>query len=329
MLGESTEGTASAQPSTSVDRSELEQIENFASGSQPATPEPPAKATKPDPTADAGATAQLEATGEEPSETPTAQTPEPERKYKVRGREYTLAELTGKPELFEAIITTAEQFPHIQRLRDQERKEYMQLIEKLAGGAQPQGQPQQTVPTPAQFRAAYEPRVQDLVKTGYIEEQAAELMPNFVAQGIALADRLVQVETALANITQFVGQTRQGQQEQSAEQQLDGFADSLAAKGDLFKPLADKTERRGFYEFLARDVNPQLSSINEEFMARMYVAYKKDELAEAVRQAQQQTKVVAETKRRHSVGEGGAPRAPQTQMTDLERELREMEAAGH
>lgn len=316
--------TGSAQSNAEPSRSELSEFENAGIDSTPEPQgrlEPSADITAPKPAATE--TAPIAA---ELSQKPTA-TATPERKFKVRGTEYAAAELLAKPELLEALVAQAERYPSV-------NEKYQTLLEKLAKGPEVKAEPAKPAPGPtaAEYQAAFGAYVQDVAKSGLIEEDFVAAYPNYANQGAALFHNVQQLNTQVKAVNDFLLALGEGNRRTSVVQNLNAITDSLANSGeDIFKPLADVAaggEREKFYDFLVNRVNPMVESLNPEFLAAQWFAYKQKELAGTLKQVQTADHATAETRRRQAAGQPPAPRAPQGAMSDLERELRAFEATG-
>ena len=268
-----------------------------------------------------------ETTGAEAAE--AAPTAEPtEASYTIRGKAYKASELLARPDLLKAIVTTAEQFPHLQQ-------KYQKFLEAQAErqaqppAQQPQARPQAPGLSPVQVRAAYEPIMNQLVQAGAIEQDLAEAYPGFVAQALHIShtttQRLAQAEQLLEVMADRLVSGDQQSEKSQVVGTMDRFSANLAAKeGEAYKALADPQERDSFYQFLAEQVNPPVSALNEDFMARMYVAYKRDEWATAIKAAQAQNAKKQAVTLRNAAGEGTGTRGSAPGISPAAAEIAEM-----
>ncbi len=324
-------GSSAAAQVTSRDPGFSEMSEGFISSAEPAQPEP--MTPEPQPTG-TPAPAQAPAAGEQPTPgaEPSAPAPtaapeaaEPKR-YRVLGKEYTLAELEaqGLLDQLDSKFTQAEQVAHYQRLFERERQAREELDRAArerpaAPVAQDQG-----IPT-EQLMAFYQPSIQAAVEAGIIEPDIATAYPKTAARVFYLSDLVSRQGKALAEIVGFLAQARDGNQGAQVRQALETMTDGVAKNGPMFAPLADQKTRQEFYAWLGEKVNPPASMLSEEFLARMWAAYKHTDwigVAEAAAQAQ---KAGEEEKRRQAQGEGGGSRPPAAPgKTQKERDLEEM-----
>lgn len=242
-----------------------------------------------------------------------------EQKLKYRGREYTPEDLVKNPALLEAILQSAEQFPHIQQ-------KYLDVLEKQRNqpAAQPSpvqagGQAQQGGINPQRILQEFLPEAQAMEQAGYFD-------PGFTEANPLLAANLTGYRKVLENVATVVDQMRaerQGQQQyqqvSQVAQSLDRGIDSLPTLGQQFKPLENPEVRNAFREFLINDLNPETSKITgekgQEFLARAYFAFSYQAIAAQQQQQATQAQNARTVTRRNAAGEAGSAR-PTTVATD-------------
>lgn len=247
----------------------------------------------------------------EPQPTPEpAPVPEPspagvraDQRIKIRGKEYTFAEILENDFLQQALLQTYEQFPSLQ-------KKYTEMLEQ-------QRQQPPTPPPPqidprleqAQLVSHYAPQIAQVVKEGRIEEDFAQLYPNAVAQMLWHRDQLYQLGNAFNEFrTANAGQTRKAEAT-GHQNQLMASLDGLAAKGEVFAPLKDARERAGFLDFMIEMGDPPVSRLTPEYLARMWVAFKHETIVTAAQAAaaREQTERANQRLRAASDGKGSRP----------------------
>jgi len=243
-----------------------------------------------------------------PAGTPAA-APPVEPKIKIRGKEYTAAELAAKPDLLQDLAQTYEQFPHLQQKYVQTLEQARQVGQPQAQGQQPpaQGQAQQPTLTPQMLRATYDPQMADLVQAGFLEGDLVELYPDAMANILLMRDLVMDTRAAVANLlgqqAQAEGASRSAQVNQRIVQ---GF-DSLASQGGPFEPLKDDKVRGEFYKYLY-ELNPQEAQLTPDFIGRQFVAFNHNVYVEAARQLEAQKKADADRAKRNAGGPGGNAR---------------------
>jgi hypothetical protein len=330
-------GGGSAAPEvTSRDPGFSAMSEGFIPSAEPATPEPAAPEPQPSgtPAPAAAPGAEGRPAGAGPSvAAPTAAAPgaapaaaEP-KKYRVLGKEYSVAELeaAGLLDKLDTMATQAEQVAHYQRLFERERQAREELDRQAreqrpaAPAAEDQG-----VPT-EQLMALYSPSIKAAVDAGVIEPDVATAYPKTAARLFYLSDLVSRQGKVLAQVLGSLNQVYQGGRGQQVRAALDQMTDGVSKKGPMFEPLADPNTRQEFYAWLGEKVNPPASMLSEEFLARMWAAYKHTDwigVAEAAAQAQ---RAGEEEKRRQAQGEGGGSRPPASpEKTKKEKDLEEM-----
>lgn len=252
----------------------------------------------------------------EPVETPTV---EAERTYKYRGHEYTLAEME-KQGLLEDVLTTAEQFPHLQ-------KKYTERLEadREAAPVQP------TAPQPQQLRQAVNSQIQNalpvvlehVVKDKLYGEQFAdfaETWPEPVALVLSelngLAQRLGKIEATQGSAEEKVVVENLNQAAKVFESTLDELG-----KDELTSALADAKVRGEFTKTFEQSFgNLNISQMTPDFIQRQALAF----LAPAIKEklASGANKPV---KRRTVSGEGSGSRPARAVDGDINKALKALD----
>ncbi len=272
---------------------------------EPTASEPPAaEPARPEPTASAPAASR-----------PAEPAPSVPPKYKYRGREYTLDELVQHGLLNDA-LTTAEQFPHLQ-------KKYQEVLEQARQAQAPA--PDRQVPpslTPEQIRAMYAGQIPQVVQAGFLEGDLAELYPNTVAQMLFHRDLLYDARRAIAEVqaqvAQLTGRTVRG----DAQAVLDRTLDALTTRDAIYAPLKEPETRRGFLDYLRR-LDPQVArqtpeggiEFDGEQLARLWVAYQHEAILAAARAAAEAERQRRDDERRRAAGGPGPSARPATPVT--------------
>jgi hypothetical protein len=329
-------GGGSAAPEvTSRDPGFSAMSEGFIPSAEPAQPEPaapePQSTGAPAPGQAPGATEQP--TGAQPSApaptagaAPGSAAPEAKR-YRVLGKEYTLAELEaqGLLDQLDSKFTQAEQVAHYQRLFERERqaREELDRAARERPAAQPAAEDQG--PSTEQLMASYSPSIKAAVDAGFIEPDVATAYPKTAARLFYLSDLVAQQGKALAQVLGSLSQAYQGNRGSQVRAALDSMTDGVSKKGPIFAPLAEPQTRQEFYAWLGDNVNPPASMLSEDFLARMWAAYKHTDwigVAEAATAAQKANET---EKRRQAQGEGGGSRPlASPEKSQKEKDLEEM-----
>ena len=229
----------------------------------------------------------LQTINEEPAEVRTQESEErPARRIKVKGREITLDQLANQPDLLEALVTTAEQFPALQQ-------KHQKLLEEISQKALERKEelkvekPTEVI-TQAQIREKYDPVVKQAAADGYMDGDFAEAYPDTAAQLIYHRDIIYALDTALGQCVEWIKCEVQIRNAGKVDSMLNTAIDRVAAKADnkqskdayLFKPLKDDNQRAGFITWLKTDVDPKVGALTVENVERFWKAYIADKLLE-------------------------------------------------
>jgi hypothetical protein len=225
-----------------------------------------------------------------------------ERKFKIRGRDYTAAELAGKPEFLEDLAQTYEQFPHLQR-------RYQETLEQVVGAqTQPHTAAEPEAPLNAEMiHAAYKSQLDALAKAELIEPDLVELYPKALSQQLMFRDLLMDTRQAVAALIQRSAESSTDAQAADIYQVVGSAFDQLANHGGHFESLKDGNTRDDFFKYIV-ELNPQRKQLTPEFLGRQFVAYNQDVLLEAARRIQDQDQRERERQRRAAQGDGGGSR---------------------
>jgi hypothetical protein len=233
---------------------------------------------------------------------PAPASPRPEQRIKIRGKEYTFAEVLENEVLQQALLQTYEQFPTLQ-------KKYIEMLEQQR--QQPSQQPMPQIDPrveQAQLVAHYAPQIAQVVREGRIEEDFAQLYPNAVAQMLWHRDQLYQLGTAFNEFrTANAGQTRKAEAT-GHQTQLTATLDALAGQGAIFAPLKDAKERQGFLDFVIEMGDPPVSKLTAEYLGRMWVAFKHETIVTAAQATAERDRIERENNRRRAAGDGKGSR---------------------
>jgi hypothetical protein len=280
------------------------------------------------PSADAAATPEptTEGTGEPAGSPPTpspattggepapalATTPAPaaappvteEKKFKIRGREYTAAELVQRRDLLEDLEKSHEQLPHLQQ-------KYLESLEAQRQVQQPAPQPQPQAPpiSAEMLRTAYGPTLEERVKAGFVNADFAELYPETAVSYLYDRDLFSQVAQKVDAIEQFLGYVQAQGVQQNIGATITGALDALQSQGGHFDLLKEPKVREDFTRFIL-ELDPKRGQLTPEFLGGQFVAFNKDILLEAARQADVQAKRERERTGRNAQGGDGGPRPP-------------------
>lgn len=246
-----------------------------------------------------------------------------------RGRQRTVQDLLTSGDYQDA-ITTAQQFPHIQKL-------YTEAMKTLRGDQPPQQQPQ----VPAEFPPVPEgwTRTVDYItkkgpkgepsllekyhKAGYLgsSDEFVELEPKLAASMAIRAHQIDELLRWKAEFAQREAQNHQLQEQTAFRARVDGYLDQIADEESVPKL---KTERQDFYKYVIENVDPRADRVTKDTLADLLYAYlrRKDPAAFRQRFAQQ-----PKPNRAAAVGGSGraAPTAPKTgiaaELDELDHEF--------
>ena len=133
--------------------------------------------------------------------------------------------------------------------------------------------PQAEPVTPQAFLDHYRPKIDEYVRQGWIEEDRAALYPMDVAMQIHLFEVGGQLQQGVQQTQQFTEAEQTRQAHESAQQQLNSAMDEVASRGEVFNSLSDPKIRNDFQTFLVEEVNPRVSQINSDFLAKQFYAF--------------------------------------------------------
>ena len=253
--------------------------------------EPKPEAAKPEPDAQPEVTA--------PAVDPAVKT------YEYNGRQYTASQLIELGVL-DDVLQTARQFPTIQ-------KKYQTLLEKEKGVAEPGAPGSQTVPAQAEaptgeaIHRAYQPEVQRMVQSGYIEPEAYEAFPLLTTSLMYHRDMIYDMHRAMQVLVQREITRGEGDEKTVFRNYLDGLCGKVAGQGDHFKLLADDSIKQDFYKYLGTLRIPA-KEVDEAFVRRQWAAFNSEAMLEAASSAASGATKEAADRKRRAKGEGGAPR---------------------
>jgi len=296
-LGESQPESTGTEAETQSDGQSAEQGQQREVGEQQAAPERERQPRK---------------TKAEPAA--PAQGQPAEQKFKVRGREYSAAEIMANPHLLEDLVQTYEQFPHLQ-------KKHLEALQQMRQPAQPvPGQQQGPAPvTPEQILAHFGPEAAALGQQGYLEDEFTTVYPKVAAnlvgyrKVIELASaKIDRLEAYLAQQNQFSAQATEQQQVARVVQELDSGIDHVASSAPTFEPLKDPAVRAQFRDFVVNQLNPEAKAIvgepGRQFMERAAYAFFGPAIAQSIQQQASAARQNQAAQRRNAVGDAGGAR---------------------
>lgn len=300
-----TDALSVPQPETEGSEGNDDQPEAAPAGDEPATTDEPA--------------------GEKPSAAAPTAKPDgkPEAKpapksIKFEDKEYTAEQLLADPDMLAKLATRAEQTRYYQT--------QLEAARRTPPPEQP-AQPAANVPDPAatmaNLHAKYDAKVKQLVKDGFFTEDEAELVPNLALHGAVIADELSLHRAALEKIAEMINGSAQQTVASQARAELEALYDGVAAKDEAFSWLKDPEGRKGFHEFIVQ-LNPMSDQVNPEFMERMALAYKHNDMLALARGIRTRDEESRKRKARLAVGESGSPRAGAKPRTERPSDLDEL-----
>jgi len=209
--------------------------------------------------------------------------------------------------LLEKIITTANQFPNLQ-------KKYQENLEKIAGKQldKPTEAAPPAAPTPItqeQIRNAYAPVLKTIVEQGYLEPDFAEAYPDVATNLMYYRDRMESAEEKMLYVIEWIKAESSMRDANRVRGLLESTIDILAAKGQgdkpdpLFKALIDPPTRDAFTEWLKTDVDPKVGSLTAANMEKFWFAFNAKEIVNFTRESVDRAK---EPKPRPRAGNDGS-----------------------
>lgn len=254
--------------------------------------------------------------------------------YRYKGKEYSKDDLLSDPTLLDNLITAANQQTHYQDLHGQSKAtiDEMQAQINMLGQAEQQRQAHdaQTQWTaveadpamPQKLTDAYAPAIKELVKTGWVEEDIAELYPGAVANFLALRDgtgaRIQQLENVIGSLIQTTETTQEYTQNVQRREAVDTVAsefnnifNTVASEGGIFEPLTKPEVRQEFLAELEQTMNPQVNYLLSDpaVLRSLWIAKNHKPLMDAASTMRQQEASRLEQSRRFAAGEGGGTAA--------------------
>lgn len=236
--------------------------------------------------------------------------PEPEegekpKTYKIQGKEYSLDEILQSG-LLDNLVTQANQVSHYQNLYHQAK----QALEAFQAHLMQQQQAARPMITPEQVRAQLLTDINQVVQEGWFEPEYAEAFPRATTSMMMVYKDYLQTKAMVAQIYNYLAQDLHQRTYRDTRANFDATCNRLAKVHEIYKGLGDSKTREDFFKFLVEKVNPETSAINEEFLARQYLAFQQDNLLKLINPANRQSKPAVNKKRRFAAGEGSpAPRA--------------------
>lgn len=200
---------------------------------QETSPQPPAAHAKGQDSTDS--IAQQEGDEHDQQVSQEAETQTGDQEIEIAGKKYKLSEIS---ELLKNAETWRNQLPHYQRLYEQEKQRAEQL-EAIYKQQQPQQQQQQEGPrfdetpiTEEKLIEMYEPRIQSMIKSGVISEEAYAENPALVAHFIHFQETQFKpivefINTYAIPAIQYISQFARQQQQATISQVSERLASIL------------------------------------------------------------------------------------------------------
>ena len=154
-------------------------------------------------------------------------------------------------------------------------------------------EPVQPQLTPQQAFQSFQPQVQQAVEAGWITEEHAALYPQESALIVYALTQLQQGGQRVQQIEQYTEAERHRQAVGQAQAQLNTAIDEVAARGGDFGLLSDPAIRKEFEDFIY-ELDPQMSKINADFLAKQYFAFNHEPIMNAIREQNSQPNVNTE-----------------------------------
>jgi hypothetical protein len=199
------------------------------------------------------------------------------------------------------------------------------LNEQLQRMAEPA--PQEPAPppqvTPDQLYRQYQDRIQQYTEAGWLDEDFVALYPKQAALMVHMWDMGTGLQQGVQQTQAFTQAEETRRAQESASKQLDDAIAAVAARGEVFGALGTDEVRQGFREFLI-DLNPHMSQITPDFLARQFYAYNSQLIYDLAKQQSQNPSVqpdgpsAAQLARQEGAGTRAAPTTAQVpEFADL------------
>lgn len=239
--------------------------------------------------------------------------PATEKKYKIKGEELTLKQITERG-LLDSLIITAEQFPALQQ-KYQERLEREASREVVpAKPAEPETPP----PTQKQIRDTFLPMLQKAVEAGYIEADFAEAYPDVATNLMWYRDIITDTVQKLGLVLQWIQAEAQKRNAVMVQTLLDRSIDAVANRVDtdgkpvkVFDFLKNPEHRKTFIEWLSKEVDPKVAALTPENMEKFALAFIGNDLLKFTNEMADKVKTPPRPKAR-SDGSSSRPGTPET-----------------
>lgn len=258
---------------------------------------------------------------------------ETQRKIKFRGQEYSQEDLIRDPKLLNDLVTAANQQTHYQELHGENKKRLEEMQAKIeefnqfremqvqqAEQARREAealQQQQPQLTPQQLQQHWQPHLDKLAEDGWIEDDIAQLYPNFASGALTfreeVAQRLAQIEGALGQVSGVFQQAQEQQKVQAASSVMDrikAHLTKISQEGEIFAPLADPEKQIEFLSQIRDRLNPPVELLlnNPDIMREYWVGSNHETVLASVAQAKQNSNATKQRQRSLAAGEGSSAR---------------------
>jgi hypothetical protein len=219
------------------------------------TPQEPTQPSEPAP-----ASAQPQAVA--PTPTP------PETPIEIDGRQFTREQL-------KAALTTAQQFPHLQK-KWADRLEADDAARQQAARTPQSPQRLDPAHVKAQIRASFDGAVKEAVDQGFIEPDFAILYPDLAASMVMNRDALTATIGVLNIQKQKIEQYEQQMGAQQARTEIFNNMVALSTQHAALAPLAEPAKQQQFLDFLV-SMNPPMALMGDaDFLVSQWVAFNRN-----------------------------------------------------
>jgi hypothetical protein len=208
---------------------------------------------------------------------------------------------------------------------DLQQEVLRRLNEQLQRMAEPPPQEQPPPPqvTPDQLYRQYQDRIQQYTEAGWLDEDFVALYPKQAALMVHMWDMGTGLQQGVQQTQAFTHAEETRRARESASKQLDDAIAAVAARGEVFGALGTDEVKQGFREFVI-DLNPHMSQITPDFLARQFYAYNSQLIYDLAKQqspsptAQPDGPTAAQLARQEGAGTRAAPSATQApEFADL------------
>ena len=157
-------------------------------------------------------------------------------------------------------------------------------LERMNAPTEPAQQAEQV--TPDQMVQHYQPVMQQYVDGGWLDEDFVALYPKQAALMVHMWQMGTNMQQGVQETQQYTQAEQERRSQEDATRQLNSAMDEVTGRGDVYDALKDAEVRQGFQDFLINEVNPRLSQVTPDFLAKQFYAFHHQLIFDTIRQQQ-------------------------------------------